>query len=141
LLRGRQFKLASGQSIAKKMGEVPLKDSEILIGQGVDHPKPKLRGIVNVAGRQFAGNCPLWTYILAEAMHNHERPNPKIPVRGNKRISTPQLGPVGGRIVAEVFLGLLFSDPSSFLHKNPSWTPREAKSYRLKDLVIAALAA
>jgi hypothetical protein len=122
------------------MGEVPLNDSEILIGQGVDHPKPRLRGIVKVAGKQFAGNCPLWTYVLAEAMHNRERPNPKISVLGNKRISTPQLGPVGGRIVTEVFLGLLFADPSSFLHRNPSWTPREGKNYRLKDLVAAALA-
>jgi hypothetical protein len=140
LRRGRQFGLPSGQTVAKAMGLTPLKDAEILIGQGVDKPKPKLKDIVSVAGKAFAGNCPLWTYILAEAMQNHEKPDPRIPVKEKITVSTPQLGPVGGRIVAEVFLGLLFSDPSSYLHKNPGWTPKEGAPYRLKHLVAAALA-
>lgn len=139
LTRGRQFKLPSGQAIAKAMGLNPLKDTQILIGQGVDRPRPKLRDIVSVAGKVFKGNCPLWAYILAEAMHHHARPNPRIPVSERKSISTPQLGPVGGRIVAEVFLGLLFADPSSYLFKNPRWTPRNRHGYRLKDLVAFAL--
>jgi hypothetical protein len=73
-------------------------------------------------------------------MQNHEKPDPRIPVKEKITVSTPQLGPVGGRIVAEVFLGLLFSDPSSYLHKNPGWTPKEGAPYRLKHLVAAALA-
>ena len=40
---------------------------------------------------------PLWFYILKEAEH-----------RGGDR-----LGPVGGRIVTEVLIGLLRADPSS----------------------------
>ena len=72
-----------------------------------------------MAGPAFAGNCPLWTYILAEAMRNHQQPDPTIPVTEAVTVSTPQLGPVGGRIVAEVFLGLMFADPSSYLHGDP----------------------
>ena len=140
LKRGRQFNLPSGQAVAKAMGVTPMADAEILIGQGVDKPDKPLKDIVKVAGKAFAGNCPLWTYILAEAMHNHQKPDPTIPVTEKIKISTPQLGPVGGRIVAEVFLGLLFSDPSSYLHKNPGWTPKEGANYRLKHLVAAALA-
>ena len=33
------------------------------------------------------------------------------------------LGPVGGRIVAEVFIGLLQGDPMSYLCQEPGWTP------------------
>jgi hypothetical protein len=139
LKRGREFNLPSGQTVAKQMGITPMPDSDILIGQGVDTPDTPLQDIVTVAGEVFAGNCPLWTYVLAEAMHNHQQPDPVIPVTESIAISTPQLGPVGGRIVAEVFLGLLFADPGSYLHKNPSWTPKEGSNYRLKDLVAAAL--
>jgi hypothetical protein len=139
LKRGREFNLPSGQAVAKAMGIAPMPDSTILIGQGVDAPGAPLKDIVSVAGAAFAGNCPLWTYVLAEAMHNHQKPDPAIPVTESVTISTPQLGPVGGRIVAEVFLGLLFADAGSYLHKDPSWTPKEGTNYRLKDLVAAAL--
>jgi hypothetical protein len=140
LMRGRQFHLPNGQTVARAMEVEPLADSEILIGQGVDKPETPLPNIVSVAGKAFEGNCPLWTYVLAEAMHNRAKPDPAIPVLERLSISTPQLGPVGGRIVAEVFLGLLFADPSSYLHKHPAWTPREGAHYRLRDLVAFALA-
>jgi len=140
LERGRQFKMPSGQAVAEAMGVAPLADADILIGQGVDAPDQPLRDIVSVAGPAFAGNCPLWTYILAEAMRNHQQPDPTIPVTEAVAVSTPQLGPVGGRIVAEVFLGLLFADPSSYLHSNPGWTPTEGAGYRLRDMVATALA-
>ena len=113
--------------------------AEILIGQGVDDPDAPLQDIVSVAGAVFENNCPLWTYVLAEAMHNHQKPDLRIPVTETVTISTPQLGPVGGRIVAEVFLGLLFADPSSYLHSDPAWRPEEGAGYRLKDLVASAL--
>ena len=52
-----------------------------------------------------------------------------IPVAGPPRkIWTPQLGPVGGRIVAEVFLGLAFSGRAPF---NPAWKP-VTPNYTLK---------
>ena len=34
-----------------------------------------------------------------------------------------RLGPVGGRVVAEVFVGLLEGDPMSYLRQDPDWTP------------------
>jgi hypothetical protein len=140
LERGRQFGLPSGQTVAQAMGVPALADADILIGQGVDAPDAPLQDIVSIAGPAFAGNCPLWTYILAEAMRNHQQPDPAIPVTEAVTVSTPQLGPVGGRIVAEVFLGLMFADPSAYLHSDPGWTPAEGAHYRLKDLVATALA-
>ena len=113
----------------------PLKDRDILIGQAVGTPLPN---IVDAAGKAFAGNCPLWTYILAEAIE-HQTPV-TIPVTEQKQVTTPQLGPVGGRIVAEVFLGLMFADPGSYLSMSPAWTPPSGKGYGLKDFVQSALA-
>lgn len=54
------------------------------------------------------GPAPLWYYVLREAR-----------VRADGR----HLGPVGGRIVAEVFLGILERDPSSYLRTAPAWRP------------------
>lgn len=50
---------------------------------------------------------PLWFWFLKEAELNGGQ----------------SLGPVGGRIVAEVLLGLAQNDPSSFLRNQPSWRP------------------
>ena len=52
---------------------------------------------------------PLWYYILCEAEH----------------AGGEHLGPVGGRIVAEVIAGLLQSDPNSYLRHWPAWRPGE----------------
>jgi hypothetical protein len=54
------------------------------------------------------GPAPLWYYVLREA---------------ELRAEGRHLGPVGGRIVAEVFLGLLAADPSSYLAGDPGWRP------------------
>jgi hypothetical protein len=51
---------------------------------------------------------PLWYYILKEAEEFED---------GNR------LGPVGGRIVAEVLIGLLRADPASYLNGDPQFTP------------------
>ncbi len=51
---------------------------------------------------------PLWYYILREA---------EVQKDGK------QLGAVGGRIVGEVFIGLLQGDPMSYLRQDPGWTP------------------
>jgi hypothetical protein len=58
---------------------------------------------------------------------------------GKPANTTPQLGAVGGRIVAEVFLCLLFSDEGSFLHGPQGWTPKGNADYKLKDFVKHAL--
>jgi hypothetical protein len=139
LLRGWSMGLPSGQHVAGAMRLKPLADEEILIGQGIANLKPPPGNIVQV-NKVFAGNCPLWTYILAEAMHYQEKV--RIPVQEkDKFVMTPRLGPVGGRIVAEVFLGLMFGDSNSMLSLHPTWTPdtKAGAKYALKDLVNYAI--
>ena len=55
---------------------------------------------------------PLWYYILLEAQ---------------TRNAGLALGPVGGRIVAEVLIGLLAGDPSSYLRVRPAWRPEAGR--------------
>jgi hypothetical protein len=138
LLRGWRLGLPSGQDVAKAMNvDHILDDSEIVIGKATDDPDPDATTIDKVAAGAFKGKCPLWTYILAEAALT--KTPVKIPVTGDQTISTPRLGPVGGRIVAEVFLGLMFGDPHSMLSQNPNWTPKSGANYKLKDFVAFAL--
>jgi hypothetical protein len=145
LIRGFELGLPSGQDVARAMYVPFLEDKDIILGKAVDKPDntgddPDVKGsIVDVAGPAFKDKCPLWTYILAEAFHN--RTNVTIPVTEKKILSTPQLGAVGGRIVAEVFLGMLFGDNDSYLSLNPNWTPTITKgaTFLLKDLVAYAL--
>ena len=70
---------------------------------------------------------PLWLYILREAA-----------VRGGG----DHLGDVGGRIVAEVIVGIIRHDPESYLTNDPSWRPtlpsHEPGSFRIRDLLIPA---
>ena len=134
--RAWRLALPSGQDVARAMWIKPLADKEILIGQGVDTPDGPLKSIVQVSP-VFANNCPLWTYILAEAMHFREAV--KIPVTENITINTPRLGPVGGRIVAEVLLGLIAGDRNSLLGLDPNWHPPSGPGYALKDFVKYAL--
>jgi Animal haem peroxidase len=143
LIRGFELGLPTGQDVARAMGEAPLKDSEILIGKAVDKPSGddvlgKLSDLPQFSA--FFGKCPLWTYILAEAARTQTTVD--IPVTGGKKITTPQLGPVGGRIVAEVFLGMLFGDNDSFLSAEPNWTPTirgKGTNFALRDIVAFAL--
>jgi hypothetical protein len=140
LLRSFELCLPSGQDVARAMHITPLKDAEIMIGKAVDTPGDgDVRGTIATIKdlSAFKGNCPLWTYILAEAAKNQEPV--KIPVQENKTITTPRLGPVGGRIVAEVFLGMMFGDNDSLLNLDPSWQPSSGRGYQLKDLVKYAL--
>ena len=69
----------------------------------------------------------------------HHRQSVKIPVEENINVNTPRLGPVGGRIVAEVILGLIFGDKSSLLRMEPLWEPQTGPDYALKDFVAYAL--
>lgn len=136
LLRGWRLGLPSGQGVARAMSLTPLPDTDIMIGKGVDTPAEPLKNILEVS-RVFAHNCPLWTYILAEAMHFREPV--KVPVTEDITIKTPRLGPVGGRIVAEVLLGLIAGDRNSLLSLDPAWHPASGPGFALKDFVKYAL--
>ncbi len=59
--------------------------------------------------KAFGVDTPLFFYVLKEAeVFSHGR----------------KLGPVGGRIVAEVLIGLIRGDPASFLSVQPMWQPK-----------------
>lgn len=78
-------------------------------------------------GLPGGGPAPLWYYVLREA---------EVQAGGE------HLGEVGGRIVAEVFLGLMEADPSSYLRNQPDWTPflpsATAGDFTMPDLVAFA---
>jgi hypothetical protein len=142
LVRGWRLGLPSGQQVARAMAVPVLSDEEILIGKATGKKGDAVSITDKALGLKsdvFADNCPLWTYILAEAMQNQEPV--EIPVQGQRRqIETPRLGPVGGRIVAEVFLGLLFGDPNSLLRVDRAWRP-DRDDYALEDFVRYGLRA
>jgi hypothetical protein len=91
---------------------------------GLD-PLPK-----NALGLQalgWEGETPLWYYVLKEA---------EIQGGGER------LGEVGGRIVAEVLLGLLEGDPHYYGNENPRWHPtlpgtRDGE-FTMADLLVFA---
>jgi Animal haem peroxidase len=73
----------------------------------------------------WSGETPLWLYFLAESAS-----------RGHGE----RLGPSGGRIVAEVLIGILDADRGSYRANEPGWTPtlpaREER-FGLTDLLLA----
>jgi hypothetical protein len=107
-----------------------LDDDEILIGPAEDGTQPDTNGkkIRDIA-KAFAKRCPLWVYILAEGRKNFYDHG------------QAQLGAVGGRIVAEVFLALLSKDPNSFLAVAPDWKPTlgTGGKFTLTDLINTAI--
>ncbi|RZS82666.1 heme peroxidase [Motilibacter rhizosphaerae] len=94
LLRHLTWSLPSGQRLARRF-EVPV----LSRGDLAD---------VGGYGHGLDTSTPLWLYILREAQV----------VNGGRF-----LGPVGGRIVAEVLIGLLEADPTSYLNVQPDWQP------------------
>jgi Animal haem peroxidase len=138
LLRGWRMGLPSAQHVAEAMGLKPLKDEDILIGKGIDNPAPDEKPVsITSIDKVFSNNCPLWSYVLAEATQHQEKV--RIPVKENVSITTPRFGPVGGRIVAEVFLGLMFGDNHSLLSLAPNWQPEGNPNFALRDFVKYAL--
>jgi hypothetical protein len=135
LMRGWRMRLPNGQAVARAMGIEPKTEIEIgkFTGEAADKPMP-ITEVSNV----FADNCPLWTYVLAET---EEVTIPLVTKQGTKQIKTRQLGEVGGRIVAETFIGLLLADRNSYFNQNPIWKPSQAKQGRfgLRELIQTAL--
>ena len=141
LQRGWRMRLPTGQDVARAMGLEPLKDKDILIGQFTGDDADIKGSIVDpaVGGPVFADNCPLWTYVLAETVETTVRLKTK---QGESAFQARKLGPVGGRIVAETFVGLLVGDSRSYLSQNPRWRPSLAQGgvFGLRELVAVALA-
>jgi hypothetical protein len=73
---------------------------------------------VGIASTGWHGETPLWYYILREA---------GVCTGGHR------LGPVGGRIVAEVLVGLIDADETSFRRSHQEWRPQKT----LNELLVA----
>ena len=82
-----------------------------------------LDGLSKSVRERLLKATPLWYYVLCEAR-----------TTGGDR--GKHLGPVGGRIVSEVILGLLASDPTSYVNK-PGWTPDlvPGGDFKMTDLI------
>jgi hypothetical protein len=112
LLRHLTWQLPSGQSVARELRTPTLATDDL----------EELAAL----GVGFERSTPLWYYVLKEA---------EVVADGL------HLGPVGGRIVTEVFVGLLESDPAAYLAVQPGWQPTlPAKSgtFRMTDFLTFA---
>ena len=114
LTRAAIRRVPSGQEVARRLGLKPLDAAALRLA---DLP-PQARGRVLTA-------TPLWYYVLCEA----------------EREGGDHLGPLGGRVVADVILRLLGSDPTSYVHQK-DWRPSlgvwEPNEFRMTDLIEVA---
>jgi hypothetical protein len=110
LQRGQAYGLPSGETLSRALGIQPLGAGDTGLGQ-----------------LGWAGQTPLWYYLLKEAE-----------VRGGG----DRLGPLGGRIVAEVLLGIIDHDPESYRAVQPDWRPTLPATgpgpFGIADLLTAA---
>src|SRR5206468_3703462 len=91
--------LQRGQAVGLPSGEA------VARALGVPALSPEQVGLRD---HGWTGETPLWFYILKEADVLHDGDH---------------LGPVGGRIVGEVLVGIIDADPESFRPVDPAWTP------------------
>jgi hypothetical protein len=107
--------LQRGQAIGLPSGEAVARRI------GAEPLDPADIGLVRHGWR---GETPLWFYILREA---------------DTLGDGDRLGPVGGRLVGEVLVGLLDADPESFRANDPGWKPTlpaaDPGRYGLADLL------
>jgi hypothetical protein len=116
LLRQLTWSLPSGQKVAQAMRLPALTEEEL--GTDLDEYRS--------SSYDFKTSTPLWHYVLKEA---------------EVKAGGLTLGPVGGRIVGEVLVGLIRSDPSSYLAREPRWTPTltsAGANFRMTDFLTFA---
>jgi Animal haem peroxidase len=108
--------LQRGQSVGLPSGEDVASTLRI---------EPLTREQVGLAEFGWTGETPLWFYVLleADALHDGDR-----------------LGPVGGRIVGEVLIGIIDADPESFRSVDRSWRPtlpaNDPGSFGIADILV-----
>jgi hypothetical protein len=96
--------LQRGQGVGLPSGEVVARHLGIT---------PLTADEVGIASTGWRGETPLWYYILREA---------DVCADGHR------LGPVGGLIVAEVLVGLVDADATSFRRSHEEWRPKKSLS-------------
>jgi len=121
LLRGLAMGLPTGQAVAMSMGLDPIDDRDLRVGKAVLDDIDKNPTLASLDEDNFTENAPLWYYVLAEAQFEWSK---RAKAKGSKGDEEPlRLGTVGGRIVAETLIGLLWGDKHSYLRQAPNWTP------------------
>lgn len=124
LVRGFFYAIPSGQAVAEKMGYTPIDPSELL--QGL--PTPVDPDTVPT----LTTGTPLWLYILYEALASSTEPTPngfdaylqpRKLADGSTSFGPYQLGPVGGRLLADFVLRLLEIDPNGILNPANLFSP------------------
>jgi Animal haem peroxidase len=134
LLRGFAMGLPSGQNVALALGVEPIDDKDLRVGKAVIDDLPKNQLLTDV-DKSFTENAPLWYYVLAEAQAGWAK---RATAAGGKGNEEPvRLGTVGGRIVAETIIGLIWGDGRSYLRQAPNWKPDTIRS--VGDLIQFAL--
>ena len=122
LRRGLALGLPSGKGMANSFGITPMTTAQLT--QGLPAAEVSL---LNSNGGILLQKTPLWYYILREA---------SVIGGGN------ELGPVGGRIVAETFVRMLKRDATSYLNVTGGFTPflpsAAAGDFTVADLVTFA---
>lgn len=118
LLRGLALGLPSGQGMAELFGFPALTDAQLEAGL-----PPSEAAVLDAQGQLLRKKTPLGYYVLREAAVLHQG---------------QQLGPVGGKIVADTFVRMLKRDGGSYLNASgftpilPSAVPGE---FTFADLV------
>ncbi|MGX4643086.1 peroxidase family protein [Massilia sp. SYSU DXS3249] len=114
LSRHINFGLPSGQAIARRMNLPVLAPGQL----------SELAPYALDSKNTMANSTPLFFYVLKEA---------EVMEHGLR------LGPVGARIVGEVFVGCLREDAASYVRLEPGWRPtlpsRVPGSFRMADLL------
>jgi len=118
LRRGLALGLPSGQGAARALRLTPLTTEQLTSGLPPDEV-----ALLNSNSGLLLSKTPLWYYVLREAM---------VTQNGN------QLGPLGGRIVAETFVRMLKRDVDSFInvpHFTPSLPSSVPGTFMIADLL------
>lgn len=131
LKRGVTLQLPSGQSVARLMSHEPIPDERLLVGKANVDGLVSNKSIVAIDA-SFAGKAPLWFYVLAEAQDQWRQAAEHQHTDDQKNAQHTLLGPVGGRIVGEVLIGLILGDNDSFLSMEPNWKPLFGKQNAAK---------
>jgi hypothetical protein len=119
---GEPTSLATRNLLRNLTMEVP---SGQRVARAMQLPELAAADLQDLAPLHLDRRTPLWFYILREA---------EVAADGE------HLGPVGGRIVAEVIVGLIRGDRQSYLRQDPDWTPTYGSggSFAMADLLEAA---
>ena len=130
LLRGDSYRIASGQAVVAALQQAGFDCKTVqhsALATRQPGAKDKTFKFVPIP-THFQNDTPLWFYVLAEAqepiaIHFGHREFDESELLNGIGAKT-QLGWVGGRIVSEVFYGLLDSDSESYVNAAPTgWKP------------------